>query len=241
MALLDSDYDILTAPSAYTGDPSSEGYRSLYTLKADNLPATFVTNEQMTNPNYGSSGYPEYSVLLVANSPEVLFQQIDAAVTSAKPGAEDTAVVGAATTTIMCIGGENPAYYRSPASGESQAYSDADLMFFYEIEQTDTSEVLLIRTPEYYHPNAQIQIDRGGTKDVTVLRRLGIAAMYSPGDIQFQTFLSGFTPSEPWHPDSDTGLGIGTIDIYETDGPTLITADTDWAAILAAVGVKQAF
>ena len=204
--------------------------------------------EQVDNPNFPGWDYtPLFSFFLVPNSPATFFAQMDAAITSELPGAEDTAYPEGVVPALYGrnLGGST-SYYRQELPGESGVYGAETVHFTYEIYIPALDEVRLIKTPEYYHPNSDIEIldsGAGGYTPVVVNRRFGVVISFRPGEPQFHESMSGFTPSLPWHPNEETATGIPEVRFYDSSGfpAPLLYASTDWTVVLSGIKVPEPF
>lgn len=248
MATQDFSYNELTPATDFTGDPANEGYRQIRTYRSATLPMKVASPEQVENPNYPGWNYtPLFSFYMVPNSPATFFAQMDAAITSEHPGTEEDAYPEAVVPALYGRNLEGSTnYYRQELPGESGVYGAEDVNFAYEIYIPALDEVRLIRTPTYYHPNADIEIfdgGAGGYTPVVVNQRLGVVVIFSPGEPQFHESMAGFTPTLPWHPDEETATGIPEIRFYDSPGfpAPLLYASTDWTTVLNAIKVPQPF
>jgi hypothetical protein len=244
MGIRDSRVTKLVPATIFTGDPLAEGVRQIYTLKSDTLPVKFVTPESIENPAYGNwPAAPQYGVLLVPGNPELLLAQMDAVVTAQRPGAEDGGYIRAVVPAILARYSEgNSDYRRTEELNESGAYDSTSLQFFYELENTATQEPLFITTARYYHPSASVEVfdlDIFAWVAVTVVRRLGVALVFYPGDYNFRVRLDPFTPTLPWHPAGETGVGLQEVRVYESTTNTPVDISTDWSATLIGVIVPE--
>jgi len=108
-------------------------------------------------------------------------------------------------------------------------------MFFYEIVDNDGA-TQFIRSVKYYHPNAAVEVDG---LSVTVTRIISVAVLFHPGDPNFdlEALSSGYTPTETWEPNGETGYGIPTVQLYDFNTKTVYSAGADYSATLIGVQV----
>ena len=246
MPITDSETTPLTLVADLTGAVADDGYRQVYTLSVGALPGTFVTPYRIENPFYGDwSGYPRVTVLLVPNDQDLLLAQLSSAVSSDLSGAEETNdlcayVPGAIALTTVEFSNTSTRYLRTFTPAETSAFnrhSTSRPMFFYEIVDSDGA-TQFIHSVKYYHPNAAVEVDG---LPVTVTRIISMAVLFHPGDPNFalERLSAGYTPTETWEPNEETGFGIPAVQLYDFNTKTVYSAGADYSATLIGVQIVR--
>jgi hypothetical protein len=77
-----------------------------------------------------------------------------------------------------------------------------------------------------YYPDEVTSVDE--------FRMIGAFIAFDPYGIH-STSLPGFTPSEPWHPTKDIGLGISEVAWYVRDTQAFVTTGVNYTAVLMSL------
>lgn len=243
-----SNSDFWAAPKAETG------YRHLRTAYGE-LPFTLNGPLGLTGSD-GTTNTPLWDFFFEPKNPATAIAQMHDTVAAVPGMTLDTRNVTGIMDSVHAanIGGST-AYWRSQTFSE-YAFGNGPLRirFVYSVVYLDNGDEEVLDSSEYVAPGQAAEVQDPDTglyraADMTMVGMfLVLAVSADPNDLNYVTFLSGYTPTRPWEPvvpPGETGRGIGIADINAVvdDGgdstPVTIALTSEWYCRLTGITIKQ--